>query len=103
MIIAGEMLSVYGSHPINELLSNSISNWMVLSSVPVKACTNSCTRVPANDCKFFSWLRYMTANRIKEVALTHFAKDGYEGSSLSAIATEVGIKTIHLYSFQRKR
>ena len=40
----------------------------------------------------------MTANRIKEVALTHFAKDGYEGSSLSAIATEVGIKKQSIYT-----
>ncbi|QKG85246.1 TetR/AcrR family transcriptional regulator [Kroppenstedtia pulmonis] len=40
----------------------------------------------------------MTANRIKEVALTHFAKKGYEGASLSHVAKEVGIKTPSIYA-----
>jgi AcrR family transcriptional regulator len=40
----------------------------------------------------------MTATRIKEVALTHFAKNGYEGASLADIATEVGIKKQSIYT-----
>jgi AcrR family transcriptional regulator len=40
----------------------------------------------------------MTSNRIKEVALLHFAKNGYEGASLSAIAAEVGIKKQSIYT-----
>lgn len=40
----------------------------------------------------------MTANRIKEVALTHFAKNGYNGASLAGIAEEVGIKKPSIYS-----
>lgn len=40
----------------------------------------------------------MTATRIKEVALTQFAKNGYEGASLADIATEVGIKKQSIYT-----
>lgn len=40
----------------------------------------------------------MTATRIKEVALTHFAKNGYEGASLADIATDVGIKKQSIYT-----
>lgn len=40
----------------------------------------------------------MTANRIKEVALKHFATSGYSGSSLAHIAEEVGIKKPSLYA-----
>jgi AcrR family transcriptional regulator len=40
----------------------------------------------------------MTAKRIKEVALAHFANYGYEGASLADIAVEVGIKTPSIYS-----
>ncbi|MEH7462501.1 TetR/AcrR family transcriptional regulator [Bacillus thuringiensis] len=45
----------------------------------------------------------MTANRIKSVALSHFARYGYEGTSLANIAQEVGIKKPSIYAhFKRK-
>ncbi|MCR8642633.1 TetR/AcrR family transcriptional regulator [Paenibacillus sp. N1-5-1-14] len=40
----------------------------------------------------------VTATRIKEIALKHFAKDGYEGASLANIADEVGIKKPSIYA-----
>ncbi|MFD0959636.1 TetR/AcrR family transcriptional regulator [Paenibacillus chungangensis] len=40
----------------------------------------------------------MTANRIKEIALSHFARFGYEGASLGNIASEVGIKKPSIYA-----
>lgn len=40
----------------------------------------------------------MTANRIVECALSHFAENGYEGASLSNIADKVGIKTPSIYA-----
>jgi len=40
----------------------------------------------------------MTANRIKEAALEHFAKHGYDGASLSQIAADVGIRTPSIYA-----
>jgi AcrR family transcriptional regulator len=40
----------------------------------------------------------MTAKRIKEIALAHFAKNGYNGASLADIAEEVGIKKPSIYS-----
>ncbi|MCM3291580.1 TetR/AcrR family transcriptional regulator [Paenibacillus sp. MER 180] len=40
----------------------------------------------------------MTANRIIEVALNHFAEHGYEGASLANIAEQVGIKTPSIYA-----
>ncbi|GFZ80136.1 TetR family transcriptional regulator [Paenibacillus marchantiophytorum] len=40
----------------------------------------------------------MTATRIREVALKHFAKNGYEGASLADIAAEVGIKKQSIYT-----
>lgn len=40
----------------------------------------------------------MTATRIKEIALTHFAKNGYEGASLADIAADVGIKKQSIYT-----
>ncbi|GAA3322064.1 hypothetical protein GCM10020331_040450 [Ectobacillus funiculus] len=46
----------------------------------------------------------MTATRIKEAALARFAQFGYEGTSLSDIAHDVGIKKPSLYShFTGKR
>ncbi|WP_010278257.1 TetR/AcrR family transcriptional regulator [Paenibacillus senegalensis] len=40
----------------------------------------------------------MTADRIVECALCHFAEHGYEGTALSAIAEQVGIKTPSIYA-----
>ncbi|WP_409341260.1 TetR/AcrR family transcriptional regulator [Paenibacillus sp. MBLB4367] len=40
----------------------------------------------------------MTASRIKEAALVHFAKHGYDGASLSQIAADVGIRTPSIYA-----
>nr|WP_263324619.1 TetR/AcrR family transcriptional regulator [Neobacillus sp. Marseille-Q6967] len=40
----------------------------------------------------------MTSNRIKESALNHFAKNGYEGTSLAQIAEDVGIKKQSIYT-----
>jgi len=40
----------------------------------------------------------LTINRIKEVALTLFAQQGYEGTALSEIASAVKIKTPSLYA-----
>ncbi|MDM5281249.1 TetR/AcrR family transcriptional regulator [Paenibacillus silvae] len=40
----------------------------------------------------------MTAHSIRDAALFHFARDGYEGASLRAIADEVGIKKPSIYA-----
>lgn len=40
-----------------------------------------------------------TKEKIKNVALVHFAANGYEGATLTAIAAEVGIKTPSMYAF----
>lgn len=40
----------------------------------------------------------MTANRIKAIALSHFARFGYEGASLANISQEVGIKKPSIYA-----
>ncbi|MGV2884572.1 TetR/AcrR family transcriptional regulator [Paenibacillus taichungensis] len=40
----------------------------------------------------------MTAHLIRDAALFHFARDGYEGASLRAIADEVGIKKPSIYA-----
>ncbi|AIQ51560.1 TetR/AcrR family transcriptional regulator [Paenibacillus sp. FSL R7-0331] len=40
----------------------------------------------------------MTSNRIREIALAHFAKNGYEGASLADISAEVGIKKQSIYN-----
>ncbi|MFX3647258.1 MAG: TetR/AcrR family transcriptional regulator [Paenibacillus sp.] len=40
----------------------------------------------------------MTAQSIRDAALFHFARDGYEGASLRAIADEVGIKKPSIYA-----
>jgi TetR/AcrR family transcriptional repressor of cmeABC operon len=45
----------------------------------------------------------MTKNKIKEVALKLFARKGYEQTSLSMIAGEVGIKTPSIYAFYKSK
>ncbi|MDQ0273626.1 TetR/AcrR family transcriptional regulator [Cytobacillus purgationiresistens] len=40
----------------------------------------------------------MSAELIRDAALIHFAKDGYEGASLSKIAKDVGIKKPSIYA-----
>ncbi|WNS78722.1 TetR/AcrR family transcriptional regulator [Domibacillus sp. DTU_2020_1001157_1_SI_ALB_TIR_016] len=40
----------------------------------------------------------MTSEKIKEVALRHFAQNGYEGASMANIAEDVGIKKATIYS-----
>ncbi|WP_077211985.1 TetR/AcrR family transcriptional regulator [Bacillus dakarensis] len=40
----------------------------------------------------------MTFNQIKEVALIHFAENGYEGTSMAQIADDVGIKKQSIYT-----
>jgi AcrR family transcriptional regulator len=40
----------------------------------------------------------VTLNRLKDVALSHFTKNGYEGASLADIASDVGIKKQSIYT-----
>ncbi|MFC5448630.1 TetR/AcrR family transcriptional regulator [Paenibacillus aestuarii] len=40
----------------------------------------------------------MTSAKIREVALRHFARNGYEGASLADISAEVGIKKQSIYN-----
>ncbi|MDQ8735872.1 TetR/AcrR family transcriptional regulator [Paenibacillus sp. LHD-38] len=40
----------------------------------------------------------MTAQKIMNIALRHFAKNGFEGASLTDIATDVGIKKPSIYN-----
>ncbi|OMD05226.1 TetR/AcrR family transcriptional regulator [Paenibacillus sp. FSL R5-0636] len=41
----------------------------------------------------------MTKNKLKEVAMRLFGEKGYEGTALSEIAKEVGVKTPAIYAF----
>lgn len=45
----------------------------------------------------------MTKEKIKQAAIAQFAKNGYEGAALSAIAQEVGIKTPSIYAFYESK
>ncbi|TRZ39576.1 TetR/AcrR family transcriptional regulator [Niallia circulans] len=40
----------------------------------------------------------MTSDKIKQIAICHFARNGYEGASLGQIAAEVGIKKQSIYN-----
>jgi len=40
----------------------------------------------------------LTSDKIREVALRHFTRNGYEGASLADISAEVGIKKQSIYS-----
>lgn len=41
----------------------------------------------------------MTAEKIREIALSHFTRNGYEGASLADISAEVGIKKQSIYNY----
>lgn len=41
----------------------------------------------------------MTAHKIREIARSHFARNGYEGASLADISAEVGIKKQSIYNY----
>lgn len=43
----------------------------------------------------------LTKNKLKEVAMRLFGEKGYEGTALSEIAKEVGVKTPAIYAFLR--
>ncbi|WP_028776100.1 TetR/AcrR family transcriptional regulator [Shimazuella kribbensis] len=45
----------------------------------------------------------MTKNKIKEVACRQLAEKGYERTTLSSIAKEVGIKTPSIYAFYKSK
>ncbi|TDK58215.1 TetR/AcrR family transcriptional regulator [Bacillus salipaludis] len=45
----------------------------------------------------------MTKNKIKEVAYRHLVEKGYERTTLSSIAKEVGIKTPSIYAFYKSK
>lgn len=45
----------------------------------------------------------LTANRIQLIALSHFAKYGYAGTSMSHIAEEVGIKKPSIYAHYKSK
>ncbi|UTG85748.1 TetR/AcrR family transcriptional regulator [Bacillus paranthracis] len=45
----------------------------------------------------------MTKNKIKEVAYKQLAEKGYERTTLSSIAKEVGIKTPSIYAFYKSK
>lgn len=41
----------------------------------------------------------MTADKIREIALRHFTRNGYEGASLADISSDVGIKKQSIYNY----
>lgn len=45
----------------------------------------------------------MTRTKLKEAALRLFGEKGYDGTALSEIAKEVGVKTPAIYAFLRVR
>ncbi|MDK8181544.1 TetR/AcrR family transcriptional regulator [Paenibacillus sp. UMB4589-SE434] len=45
----------------------------------------------------------VTANRIHQVALAHFAEYGYDGASMAKIAEEVGIKKPSIYAHYKSK
>lgn len=45
----------------------------------------------------------MTKDKIRKVAVSHFARNGYDGASLNDIAAEVGIKKPSIYSHYKNK
>ena len=45
----------------------------------------------------------MTRNKLREAAMKLFGEKGYDGTALSEIAKEVGVKTPAIYAFYENK